>query len=361
MQEVDLVLKNLISAKSSAKRAGSRASNRFNFQASESLLLLLQQYENCEDFEAVFDYHEDFILFLKVNGNVIGKYYQIKTATAKWTVDSLIKKDKASGSIVYKMFTIATQFKANLLFFISNRTYLMKKNGDLKRTANSEVSLGQLHVDDKNILLTHITSEKVADYTDITTCQQSSLPINTAERETMLKGSLITFIEKIIPGAKYSPILAYLTLMREVTRRLEYEEEIKCIGDFRDSKSIEKSAFKEMIDSMVQKETLEKDLVRIEAQLQSEDIDYAEIRKIRAGIQKGKRLKIGKRNSYILLSSAVLDILNTNYPIESELCEQADSVVKLLQSNKNLTTPIKNLGLDNDELKAIVLYEIFKN
>lgn len=72
--------------------SGSRAYNRLDMQASQSLHMVLELYDKF-NFEIIEDYYDDITILNLDEDPLVVSYYQMKTSDHVITIDSAIKKD----------------------------------------------------------------------------------------------------------------------------------------------------------------------------------------------------------------------------------------------------------------------------
>lgn len=72
--------------------SGSRAYNRLDMQASQSLHMVLELYDKF-NFEIIEDYYDDITILNLDKDPLVVSYYQMKTSDHVITIDSAIKKD----------------------------------------------------------------------------------------------------------------------------------------------------------------------------------------------------------------------------------------------------------------------------
>ncbi|WP_162929702.1 dsDNA nuclease domain-containing protein [Halobacteriovorax sp. BALOs_7] len=361
MKNLDSILKSMLQVKSPAKLAGARASNRLSWQACESLAIIFNEFDNCDDFIAIFDYLEDFILYLKSNSSFEGNYYQMKTGSNQWTIDALIKEEKESGSILSKMFEIGDKFKAKELEFVSNKKLKARKTSDGKVVSNETLKFSDLHNDESIKITNHLSGKGINDLSQITSSRLSMLPIKVTDRDESLKGKMVSFVDSKYPKSKYSPLTLFLSLTNEVERRLKYEDELKDVDELKEEKCLNKEQFKSVIESSLNYETLEKLIDRIESQLQSEDKDFSTIRPIKSGIRRINNLRIARPHYFGLLLKSVSQLIQAVGTKEATLYDQAEDCFKTIKADKDIIEKIGVLCMNEDELFAMVIYEIFES
>ena len=114
------------------ENAGSRSSNRFEYQINWGLNLLLKMEEANEDYIMILDYHDDIVVCNSDSGSEYIDFYQIKTNISNmWTLGGLVgdnknKMESSSNpdfglSIIAKLISHVIQFEdSRKLYFVTN-------------------------------------------------------------------------------------------------------------------------------------------------------------------------------------------------------------------------------------------------
>lgn len=361
MTGLDKVLERLISEKSPAKLAGARTANRLHFQVSESLFIIIDHYDKAADFLAVFDYHEDFILYLKNDEEYNGIYYQVKTGKTNWTIDSLVAANQKSGSILFKLFEIGTKFNACSLEFVSNKKVKARKKDDKKPTTNEVLKLKDLHDSEAEKIVIHLQGSSVNNLSNIATTRLSSLPLKSKDRETFIKGKLVEFVTNNFEDPRYKPYMIYLSVTNEIERRLRFEDEIESIDEVKKTKCLSREELNRIIKLNLKYETLENTLGKIEGQLQAESVEFNEIKKIRNGIMRLNALRISKHKTYSQLEIELRQKMKIVESKSKSLFNIARDKFEIIRIDEAIKELMEILVVNNEELFSMVVYEEFES
>ncbi len=157
------------SEKKPRETAGSRSSNRFDYQKNWSLCELLNLHSNNNDYLMVFEHHEDVVVFDSQHAPLNAIFYQVKTKkTGNWTVNNLSKSSNDGQSIIGKLYSNYALFPDSVeaLIFSSNQGLSTKlSNGD-KGIDCQYIEFSQLSNKDKELVSQAVGSD-VNKYCDL--------------------------------------------------------------------------------------------------------------------------------------------------------------------------------------------------
>lgn len=149
------------------ENAGSRSSNRFEYQINWGLNLLLKMEEANEDYIMILDYHDDIVVCNSDSGSEYIDFYQIKTNISNmWTLGGLVgdnknKMESSSNpdfglSIIAKLISHVIQFEdSRKLYFVTNSR--LSKN--IYGASDEEVDFNQLKPDAQNSIKEKVKKE----------------------------------------------------------------------------------------------------------------------------------------------------------------------------------------------------------
>jgi Cap4 dsDNA endonuclease len=104
------------------ERSGSRSSNRFSFQQSWGLGLLLSLHERPDDYCVLFDIHEYVIVLNSSTAPSEADLYQVKTrAIGGWTVHNLTDRDRNRETGAEKPSHLGNLYHNYIVFSRKNR------------------------------------------------------------------------------------------------------------------------------------------------------------------------------------------------------------------------------------------------
>lgn len=235
--------------------SGPRSSNRFDYQKDWAILKMMEMFEFEEDFLLVMDYYDDVVIYNSAKDPENISFFQIKTSSKNWTVNSLTKrKPGAEGpslSILGKMYECKMQFPEHTLSlnFISNYTYSLKLLSGEKSLTKKKICLSELQEESIAEIIRKVIDEHQLkdnpDFVELTFFEVSELLID--NRETYLKGKLSEFIERQNPDSKYKVSVIYDAIFSEVKVKNNYESDISTFEELAKHKGISREQFKQHI------------------------------------------------------------------------------------------------------------------
>lgn len=187
------------------ENAGSRSSNRFEYQINWGLNLLLKMEEVNEDYIMILDYHDDIVVCNSDSSSEYIDFYQIKTNISNmWTLGGLVGENKKkidnssipdSGlSIIAKLISHVIQFEdSRKLYFVTNSRLAKSIYG----ASDEEISFDQLKPDAQNSIKEKVKKE----LDDIDDCAFERLvfiqnQMNVNEYEQTMLGKLAQFLKR---------------------------------------------------------------------------------------------------------------------------------------------------------------------
>lgn len=187
------------------ENAGSRSSNRFEYQINWGLNLLLKMEEANEDYIMILDYHDDIVVCNSDSDSEYIDFYQIKTNISNmWTLGGLVgdnkKKTESSSnpdfglSIIAKLISHVRQFEdSRKLYFVTNSRLAKSIYG----ASDEEISFDQLKQDAQNSIKEKVKKE----LDDIDDCAFERLvfiqnQMNVNEYEQTMLGKLAQFLKR---------------------------------------------------------------------------------------------------------------------------------------------------------------------
>ncbi|MCC7406418.1 MAG: DUF4297 domain-containing protein [Bdellovibrionales bacterium] len=353
----DKQLKFLFRSYTPQVRAGSRSNNRFSFQEAWSLDRLLDQHGSMQDYLAVFDFHEDFVIFEDTVAFKAASFFQIKTKdSGQWRISDLTNKGRSKKCFLDKLAETRHAFRKMQmrLFLVINGTAEIA----VKPGANSfEFGLHQIESADQKKIRAKIaigkTPDKCSKFFQQTSIVLSTLPLDESQRETQLKGKLTNLITKLFPQRPYQIIPIYECLKVEISRRSKFELEVKDIAALRDKKGISKDQFAQFLSVGVER-TEQSDWVNIQQRLTAEGVSLKTVKELRDGYNE---LLVLRTSGSPALEKIACDI-NEQIAIEevrqSKLIDLIETVHNNIKSNDFLD------GYKETVIRALVAHEYQK-
>lgn len=343
--------------------AGTRTSNRIDYQQDYAIFCLLELHENGGDYRILLDYHDDIVVLFPSDDPKDLHFYQVKTdKTRNWTIKRLTNKPKDKTlSILAKLFLNASNFPENTrsLNFVSNARFSVKLvTGD---------GLGQ-----DTIVLNNLADEELENIR-----KKLKDQINLEVDESLLKNSHLKVSELSINGHGHQ-VLGKLqlflserfsqndlpgqtllkTLKTYITHKQTNESENKSFDELCKNKSICKVEFDDMLDSVVFKKNFKELWHEISTHLQKENIGYQDIIAYRQKCEMYLVERINQLNETLQnVRKNVVKFLAHKANHGRTLRETIDKASQTLLSDLDKITEIK----DRDFFEAMVLVEIFKD
>ncbi len=363
------VIQHLIECDVAGKLSGARSSNRLNYQQSWSLLKLLQVHASKNDYRAVFDFAEDFILYGdSTESPEKGEFYQVKTDKDKksYSISNLLSNrtirkktdnlDVIKKSFLQKLFdnrTLFSDIDVDLIF-VSNIPYQLNlKNKDKKSKELKEVMLSDLdQVDIEKIEKKLGDSYSLNDYLD-TVLQVSDLSLDQEDRDKLLKAELINLIEVCFPSKAYKagPILKALS--SEIAIRSNYEMNPDLASDFFTKKTISKEKFEEFLTKGIAATNPQDKWQEIQPLLIADKLDSGEILELKTAFYNLQKMYIedsGTANEAVEKIRIVLKEVDRTGKKLIEIVEEC-----LVEYNKNQNE--LSSALSDKLIKVMVLDE----
>lgn len=242
------------------ENAGSRSSNRFEYQINWGLDKLLKLEEGNEDYVMIFDYHDDIVVCNSDKDYDYIDFYQIKTKkSGQWSkscLDKVTNKDSDDQtdiistdglSILAKLVNHTKTFpNSRKLYFVTNSS--LSKN--LYTRSDNFVEFNQLKEDAQSSIKKNVKKElgEIANEAfDKIVFIQNQMSVDSYE-QTLL-GALSKFLK-----SKFNLVtdinVIYDTLIGEIRKRNDYENEIKSKEDLVKYKAISHSEFSNYLNSL---------------------------------------------------------------------------------------------------------------
>lgn len=348
------------------ENAGSRSSNRFEYQINWGLNLLLKMEEANEDYIMILDYHDDIVVCNSDSGSKYIDFYQIKTNISNmWTLGSLVggNKNRTGSSsnpdfglsIIAKLISHVRQFKdSRKLYFVTNSRLAKSIYG----ASDEEIGFDQLKQDAQNSIKEKV--KKVLD--DIDDCAFERLvfiqnQMNVNEYEQTMIGKLAQFLKR-----KFNIITdidaVYTTLIGQLRKKNDCEIEVVNKEELLKNKTISHMEFKEYLKKL----SIQKGFAEIRKEIISE---------ISVGVNFYEKDKIKKN-----LDSIYQDLMNyeddelqnlhseiNNIMSSFDVSVECESLWDYTNSIYNSLMQSYNNYKQHDELyiKALILYAYTKD
>ena len=339
--------------------AGSRSSNRFDYQKNWSLCELLELHSNYSDYLMVFEYHDDVVVFDSEKNPSNAVFYQVKSKkTGNWTIGALTKGKDNKPSILEKLYGNYQAFPENAkrLVFTSNQPLTAKLNNEDKAVELKRVKFLQLSNKDKEKIQSSI-EPKGQDYCDFHGLRKIETEKNDLRPEDhtiTTKGKLVEFFENLHPDSEINISLVYKTFFDEIRRKSNYEEPIAHIAELINHKSIGKSDFDKMIGAVTTR-TNDADLWQEASNVMiSEGYSFKEIRVIKTEWQEYIIKKMNVTDDHHLqLITDVLEGLKSS--------TQYETLKKLVEGTLPSLKEKYSDSYSDEYISVAIIYEVLRN
>jgi hypothetical protein len=188
--------------------AGSAAFKAFDYQVNVSMALVLDLFRQGKEFVALFDHHDDLVVFVGEGENSELSFYQVKSSSElTWTAKRLASrspKGELPKSIVGKAYYNVTQFGPEIrrASILSNRplsaTLATATKSDLH---DGELSIADLCSADQDTLIKSLEADfpAVFDKTHVPLLTFERVPFDLESYRSTVLGRIVTMLEELDP------------------------------------------------------------------------------------------------------------------------------------------------------------------
>lgn len=218
-------------AEAQRESAGANTFGKYNFQFHWALCEIIKKHEQKKEYAVLIEYHEDVVIADTLNSDLAKfEFYQVKNQKAKFTPDSLTKRNKGKGEL------LKNSVLGKLLSSCNNKSYenrierigLVSSSGFSLDTDNNlkldVIKVGDIAEDDINTLTENIYDElgiKV-----LPECLQFIVPeVQLLNQEDYVLSGFARLVDKLFPGAMCNAVSIYRAVIDEMGRigRLEFD------------------------------------------------------------------------------------------------------------------------------------------
>jgi len=241
------------------ERSGARSSNRFSFQHSWGLGLVLQLHKKPDDYCVLFDIHEDVVALNDSVAPTAADIYQVKSDAAPWTSRSLTvrEKDKVTKvekpSILGKLYSTYLKFPGFVrsMCFVASAPYSIKMAAAPACTERESFSTGDLAATEKSDISAKLSKEHgVPDPPDgfsDTYFIKTSLSVLDHERHT--EGIISDFLKDQGDGT-IPPAPFHKAIRSELRRKNDKECSPTSFGELAQLKGLSRAEMQRMLDTV---------------------------------------------------------------------------------------------------------------
>ncbi|WP_082342861.1 dsDNA nuclease domain-containing protein [Vulgatibacter incomptus] len=353
-------LKDLLVGECPPDQSGARGSNRYDFQKSWALCLLIDLHSADADYALLLEHFEDVAVVDSSSSPSTISLYQVKTSSAPWTNTRLIRRVKgAKGlkpSILGRLFTNGLRFQEKLkhLVFVSDKTFALKLPNGSKATELTKIQFLSLSDDEKSAFRSKLLTELGA---DISTAEDSTsfemTVLSVGDHETHTLGRVVKFAET--RGFKEGHVAFFKTISAEIRRRSNYEGNFSSFEDLLRCRAITREQFEAMILGSLPL-TRDHGLAECIKQLQMEKVPWAQLEIIK---------KNWRRHYALSVRSDRPDLRKMGHRIRERAgnhqVQNPDSGLHAMAVEIANDFPQKPAGYSHQELVAAILFEVYQD
>ena len=340
------------------ENAGASSSNRFDYQKSWGLKLLLEMELRNQDYVMIFDYHDDIVVCDSEKADKNIDFYQIKTKkNQNWTQNSFTEHNGSSKSILAKLLSHSMAFKgyARDFYFVTDSRLsnsILKKSEDrvpfkdLEKRAQDNFK-NELFNEEPNL------DSKVFDYLYFILNQMSA-----GTHDKTMIGEVAEFIDTNpkLKGVDIDARAFYNQMIGEINSRTNYEKITQSKEELIKRKSLRHSDFVSFINGLINLKRFDSICTSIKDELKGEGT-FSERQKISKEL---RNIEVELKNYENDDIQRLICIIGDNYarnPIKEDdtawsfVNRLYREVIKTYQEYNNRTPEF---------IKALILYEMEK-
>lgn len=197
-----------VASKKPRETAGSSAFMAFDYQVNVSMALVLDLFRQGKEFVALFDHHDDLVVFVGEGENSELSFYQVKSSSElTWTAKRLARRSpngELPKSIVGKAYYNVAQFGPEIrrASILSNRplsaTLATATKSDLH---DGELSIADLCSADQDTLIKSLEADFPAgfDKTHAPLLTFERVPLDLESYRATVLGRIVTMLEELHP------------------------------------------------------------------------------------------------------------------------------------------------------------------
>lgn len=318
--------------------AGSTAFKAFDYQVNVSMALVLDLFRQGQEFVALFDHHDDLVVFVEQGENSELSFYQVKSSNKlKWTAKRLASrssKGEVPKSIVGKAYYNVAQFGPEIrrASILSNQplsaTLATATKSDLH---DGELSVADLCAADQETLIQSLEADFPTDF------DRSYAPLLTFERvpfdlesyRATVLGRIVTMLEELHPDfvAVSSPF--YTALLAAAGECTGNKTKSATVEELRKRVALDRNAITKLINRV---QSRSKNLVEwwttVNDELAAEGMQALRIQRIKNKCMSyvGAR-RVGEKTA-AELSSVIRDAIDRTAVTDMDSVLQAAAILK---------------------------------
>jgi hypothetical protein len=347
--------------------SGSRSSNRFDFQKSWALCLLLKLHRTGQDYLVLFDYHDDVVVLDSAANPTAIDFYQVKTKKGgNWTATLLLKREKGANdellnSIVGKMYSnkIAFPKAARTLNFVSNAQFAVKHKNDPNRTVTLDgFELAELCKETLKEFSQSIQKEHNLIYSplcDIVT-RFTADPLSLESHATHAAGEFVNFLDQIRPNGKFAAVPGHRAIATAIARKTSHERSPSTKEELISSKGITRADFEQMLATVLSHEEERERWDAVNQALIAEGHPFGDVNRWRNAFKKYAVERIDSSNTVLMAVQRTIKSSVAAAKRENQSLTVRELISGALQRFDSITRSAAT-PFSRDYLTAVILFE----
>jgi len=364
-------LAELLVSVSPRERSGSRSSNRFSYQQSWGLGLVLALHEKPDDYCVLFDIHEDIVALNNSVAPTEADLYQIKTKVGgSWTRHNLTEREKNKETGAEKPSYLGNLYHNYLRFpgfvrsmsFVTNAQFSLKMAVEPPCADRERFCVSEIGDDEKNEIMDKVATEhgliSAADGLSRTYFVKTPLSVQDHERHTV--GIVADFLarnaDETIPPRSFSR-----TLYSEIRRHNDREAAATNFADLVKSKGLSRGDFQVMLDSVHTERRMDDLAAQVRDQLAREGANVRQQGRINEEVRKYLAKRLDETNAVIgdarkLIEARIVAMPDTAFTSATPI---ADTTVAILVGQETELTAVRRLYSESflHAMIAVAIYE----
>ncbi|MCC7422237.1 MAG: DUF4297 domain-containing protein [Planctomycetaceae bacterium] len=351
--------------------SGSRSSNRFSFQHSWGLGLVLKLHEKPGDYCVLFDIHEDVVALNSSVNPTEADMFQIKSdTTSPWTVAALTKREKAKDgspkpSILGKLYTHYVRFPGHIksLSFVTNAPYSVQLEDKTSCNDKETICISEIEATERAIVHSTIAAEHGVSSppAGLATTYLVKTPLSVLQHEQHTEGRISEFLQKQGDGT-IPPAPFHKTLRSELRRRNDKELKPATFAELTKYKGISRSDMDRMIGSVPSERKMTDLLATIRQQLVHESFNVRNQGQLNAEVRNYLAKRLDETNTTLgdarrRAANEVRDLPSATFNSATPV---ADVITAVSQIECNEFSAIRQ-GFSDVFLHAIIAVAIYEH
>jgi hypothetical protein len=314
-------LKDSLVSIAAREKSGADTSRRYDYQKNWALCQILEKHKTGDDYLFIFEHHDDVLMLDSEIEPREVCFYQIKSKdSGHWSMSKLLERKRGKDgtqlfSYVGKMYDNKIKFQGQTksLNFVSNARF----NFNLKPVFASKPSLSKTTICAKEIeddelskikdqLVAEHALKELPEFEDITFFIATDLSLGDHEKHT--KGKLSDFLETTFSERNFKVGPIHRTVFDEIRRKNNYSEDINSFDELVKHKSIGRSRFEEILQTIGVQTDFDEAWATFEARLNVEGFPFGQLLKIK---NEWRRCEVDRMDSGNLVIQRIVTTART--------------------------------------------------